>query len=81
MYFMLATLLERFKYLKFALAVVLVFIGGKIFYNAAGGHITPSVSLVATLVVLIGGAVFSFMATRHQEAKDEKARRRTKGEG
>lgn len=81
MYFMLATLLERFKYLKFALAVVLVFIGGKIFYNAAGGHITPSVSLVATLVVLIGGAVFSFMATRHQEAKDEKARKRTKGEG
>lgn len=67
MYFMLAALLERFKYLKYALSFVLVFIGGKIFYNYFGGHITPAVSLTTTLVILIGGGVVSFILSKREE--------------
>ena len=71
MYFMLAALLERFKYLKYALSIVLIFIGLKIFYNYFGGHITPTVSLTTTLVILIGGGILSFMATKYIPEKDK----------
>ncbi|MGE4312759.1 MAG: TerC/Alx family metal homeostasis membrane protein [Pseudobdellovibrionaceae bacterium] len=67
MYFMLAALLERFKYLKYALSIVLVFIGGKIFYTLLVGHIEPIVSLGVTVFVLIGGGILSFMKTAHEK--------------
>lgn len=67
MYFMLAALLERFKYLKYALSIVLVFIGGKIFYTLMVGHIEPIVSLAVTLVVLLGGGILSFIKTGHEK--------------
>lgn len=65
MYFMLASLLERFKYLKYALSLVLIFIGGKIFYNYFGGHISPIVSLTTTLIILVGGGLLSCLATKY----------------
>ncbi len=71
MYFMLAALLERFKYLKYALSFVLIFIGLKIFYNYFGGHISPTVSLTTTLVILIGGGILSFMATKYIPEKNK----------
>ena len=35
LYFALASMVHRFKYLKYALALVLVFIGTKIFWSAS----------------------------------------------
>ncbi len=70
MYFMLAALLERFKYLKYALSIVLIFIGAKIFYSHIFGKIDPMISLVITMTVLIGGAIISFAKTKGDEAKD-----------
>ena len=63
MYFMLATLLKRFEYLRYALSVVLIFIGAKIFYAHIYGDIDPSISLGITLVVLFLGGAVSFLKT------------------
>jgi tellurite resistance protein TerC len=41
LYFALAAMVHRFEYLKYALALVLVFIGGKIFWNYYFGKLDP----------------------------------------
>lgn len=66
MYFAVAAMIERFKYMKYALAIVLIFIGGKVFYAGFIGHISPAVSLGITLTVLLGGILFSLNKTRHE---------------
>ena len=63
MYFMLATLLQRFEYLRYALSIVLIFIGAKIFYAHIYGEIDPMISLGITLTVLLAGAGISFFKT------------------
>jgi tellurite resistance protein TerC len=65
MYFAMAAMLERFKYLKYALSIVLIFIGGKVFYNGFIGKIDPLVSLLITVGVLAAGAVFSLSRTKN----------------
>lgn len=67
MYFAITSILERFKYMKYALSVVLIFIGGKVFYNAFLGHITPLTSLAITLGTLAAGALFSVLKTKNEE--------------
>jgi tellurite resistance protein TerC len=64
LYFALAALIHRFKYLKFALSVVLIFIGAKVFYNQVFGKLDPAISLTVTLGLLAGGIVFSLLKTR-----------------
>jgi tellurite resistance protein TerC len=64
LYFALASMVNRFAYLKFALAAVLVFIGGKIFWNHFVGKIDPVFSLAVTLLLLAGGVVVSILNTR-----------------
>jgi hypothetical protein len=49
LYFALAAMVHRFHYLKYALALVLVFIGGKIFWNQIFGKVDPAISLGVTL--------------------------------
>ncbi|WP_084166383.1 TerC family protein [Stutzerimonas azotifigens] len=66
LYFALAALLHRFAYLKYALALVLVFIGGKIFLVGIIGKIPPAVSLTVTLALLLGGVVVSLYKTRNR---------------
>ncbi|HOO51998.1 MAG TPA: TerC/Alx family metal homeostasis membrane protein [Alphaproteobacteria bacterium] len=66
MYFAVAAMIERFKYMKYALAIVLIFIGGKVFYTGMIGHISPAISLGITLSVLIGGVLFSLSKTKDQ---------------
>src|SRR5690606_28365789 len=63
LYFALAALMHRFVYLKYALAIVLIFIGGKIFLH---GFITvPALlSLSVTLGVVAGGVLLSLLRTR-----------------
>jgi tellurite resistance protein TerC len=64
LYFALAALLHRFKYLKYALALVLVFIGAKIFLVGIVGKIPASVSLSVTAALIAGGIVVSLWKTR-----------------
>ncbi|MDV3438042.1 TerC family protein [Pseudomonas otitidis] len=68
LYFALAALIHRFAYLKYALALVLVFIGGKIFLVGFIGKIPPVISLSVTLSLLIGGVLYSLWKTRGDKA-------------
>jgi len=64
LYFALAAMVHRFHYLKYALALVLVFIGGKIFWNQAFGKVDPAISLGITLAMIAGGVLYSLWRTR-----------------
>jgi tellurite resistance protein TerC len=71
LYFALAAMVHRFHYLKFALALVLVFIGGKIFWNQIVGKVDPAISLGVTLAMIGGGIAYSLWKTR--DAKPHQA--------
>ena len=64
LYFALAAMVHRFVYLKYALALVLVFIGGKIFLVNLVGKIPSLVSLGVTLGLIAGGVLVSMWKTR-----------------
>lgn len=66
LYFALAAMVHRFVYLKYALALVLVFIGGKIFLVNFIGKIPSLVSLGVTLGLIAGGVLVSLWKTRGQ---------------
>lgn len=66
LYFALAAVLHRFAYLKQALAILLVFIGGKIFVaDLMGWEKFPAEwSLAITFVILASGVAYSLWRTR-----------------
>lgn len=64
LYFALAAMIHRFAYLKYALALVLVFIGGKIFLVNLVGKIPSLVSLGVTVGLIAGGVLVSLWKTR-----------------
>lgn len=68
LYFALAAMIHRFYYLKYALALVLVFIGAKIFLVGIVGKIPAVVSLSVTLGLIAGGVLYSLWKTRQDEA-------------
>ena len=68
LYFALAAMIHRFRYLKYALALVLVFIGAKIFLVNIIGKIPPVFSLSVTLSLLVGGVLFSLWRTGREPA-------------
>jgi tellurite resistance protein TerC len=74
LYFALAAMVDRFAYLKYALATILIFIGGKIFVADMFGltKIPPSVSLSVTLGILAIGVFYSLWATRKDAVESEK---------
>ena len=61
LYFALAAIMSRFAYLKYALALVLIFIGGKIFWNQFVGKLDPTISLGITGALLAGGVLVSLL--------------------
>lgn len=69
LYFALSALIHRFAYLKYALSVVLIFIGSKIFVADMLGlaKIPPMVSLGVTLAILGAGILGSLWATRNED--------------
>jgi len=67
LYFALAAMVHRFHYLKFALALVLVFIGAKIFWNQIFGKVDPAISLGVTLALIAGGIFYSLWKTRNDK--------------
>ena len=67
LYFALAAMVHRFHYLKYALALVLVFFGSKIFVSdflMGGDKFPPVMSLVVTFALILGGIGWSLWKTR-----------------
>jgi tellurite resistance protein TerC len=64
LYFALAAMIHRFKYLKYALALILIFVGGKIFTVNVIGKIPAELSLAVTFGLLLGGVLYSLWRTR-----------------
>ena len=67
LYFALAAMVHRFQYLKYALALVLVFIGAKIFvadFLLGGDKFPPVASLAVTIALIAGGILYSLYKTR-----------------
>ncbi len=66
LYFALAAIIHRFKYLKPALAWVLIFIGSKTFIADAMGweKFPASISLSVTLAIILSGVLVSIYKTR-----------------
>lgn len=73
LYFALAAVLHRFAYLKQALAVLLIFIGGKVFVaDLLGlGKVPPEISLLVTFGILGAGIGYSIWRTRKTTASDD----------
>ncbi len=67
LYFALAAMVHRFHYLKYALALVLVFIGSKIFvadFVLGGDKFPPVLSLGVTFALILGGVFYSLWKTK-----------------
>ena len=66
LYFCLASIIQRFHYLKYALALVLIFIGSKIFISDLIGieKFPPVVSLLVTFGLLIFGCIYSLYKSK-----------------
>lgn len=66
LYFALAAMVHRFHYLKYALAMVLIFIGAKIFVSdflMGGDKFPPLLSLGVTFALILGGVGYSLWKT------------------
>jgi tellurite resistance protein TerC len=70
LYFALAAMVHRFTYLKYALALVLVFIGSKIFLVGIIGKIPAAISLGVTFGLILGGVLVSLWKTRNEPPID-----------
>ena len=66
LYFALAGVIHRFRYLKYGLSLVLVFIGGKMIVNAAfdAKIISTGAALLVTFGIIAGSMLISVLKTR-----------------
>jgi len=66
LYFALSAMMERFAYLKYALSLLLIVIGGKMVVADMLGivHVSSLQSLALTLAILVGGVAYSLYKTR-----------------
>ena len=71
MYFLLAGVVEKFRYLRYGLAIVLTFIGVKMLITAVGLHIPIWISLVFVATVLLGSVAASLLFPSTEESKIE----------
>lgn len=71
LYFALAAVLHKFEYLKYALALVLIFIGSKMFLaDLLGLEKFPSLlSLAITISLLGGGVAYSLFRSKNEKLK------------
>ena len=69
LYFALALIIDRFHYLKFSLAMILIFIGSKMFIADFIGidKFPPTISLAVTFSLLLWGCLYSLYKSRPGE--------------
>jgi len=74
LYFLLSAMLVRFVYLKHTLAIVLTFIGCKVFAPLflPIDKVPAEFSLTVTVTLLAAGIIYSLYKTREQDAKKAK---------
>lgn len=74
LYFALAAVIYRFHYLQYALSLILIFIGAKVFAEPLLGieKVPASVSLSVTLALLAGGIVVSLLKTKDEKPPQAK---------
>ncbi|HRK23654.1 MAG TPA: TerC family protein [Beijerinckiaceae bacterium] len=74
LYFALAAMIHRFRYLKPALAIVLIFIGSKIFIAdlLALQKFPAALSLAITFAIIAAGVIWSLVKTRDEAEKANK---------
>jgi tellurite resistance protein TerC len=70
---MLSAVVHRFQFLNYALAIVLVFIGGEIFLRPWMEDVPAWVSLFVTIAVLASGVLFSLWRTRYTRLAETSA--------
>jgi tellurite resistance protein TerC len=70
LYFALADVVQRFRYLKYSLAAVLVFIGSKIFLGdfVFGGKVPAGLSLAVTAALIGAGIAYSLWRSKADAA-------------
>jgi tellurite resistance protein TerC len=71
MYFLLAGVVDKFRYLRFGLAIVLTFIGTKMLVTAFGLHIPTWFSLAVVAIVLVGSVVASLLFPANEQTRIE----------
>lgn len=66
LYFAIVSIIDRFYYLKYSLAVILIFIGAKIFISHGLGivKISPVMSLLITLSILTWGMIHTYVVEK-----------------
>jgi tellurite resistance protein TerC len=67
LYFLLAVMVDKFRYLGFAIAAVLIFIGGGVFWERFAGPISAVFSLGVTLTTLGAGVLLSVLRPEKEE--------------
>jgi tellurite resistance protein TerC len=70
LFFLLRSAVEKFKYLKEGIAIVLIFIGIKMLISFFGIHLHIVISLLAIVVCLGGSVLFSIYKSNQQEKKN-----------
>ncbi len=71
LYFALASAINRFAYLPYSLATILVLVGIKVFLVPMGIKIPTSLSLGVTIAVLAAGITYSLWKTRGQPVSSQ----------
>lgn len=64
LYFLLANALEKFSALKYAIAFILAFVGGKMLAMMLGIHIPITISLLVIVVALAAAVLYSLLRGR-----------------
>jgi len=80
MFFVLEHMHERFQYVKYGVAVILIFTGVKMLLDIFDIHIHNLVSIAVILVLLVASIIASVIVTRREAAKDKADRLEKKKE-
>ena len=80
MFFVLEHMHERFQYVKYGVAVILIFTGVKMLLDIFDIHIHNLVSIAVILVLLIASVIVSVIVTRRAATKDKADRLEKKKE-
>jgi tellurite resistance protein TerC len=76
MYFLLASVIDKFRYLKLGLSVILVYVGAKMLLTSTGFHIDAFISLGVILFILTASIAASLWKSRQEALEEVEAGRR-----